>query len=74
MPRRKYPHLVKHFVRPVADQADLVLDIVAFERRYGRRGFRYEEGRNEKEAWIDVYATDNALARMLRRGYNPTGF
>ncbi|HID64194.1 MAG TPA: hypothetical protein EYP49_15855 [Anaerolineae bacterium] len=73
MPRRKYPHHVKHFTRPLADRADLALEIVAFERRYGRRGFRYEEGENESEAWVDVYATDAALMRMVRKGYEPTG-
>lgn len=73
MSRREYPYHVKHFVRPLADRADLVLEIAAFERHYGRRGFRYEESENEREACLDIYATDAALARMLRKGYDPTG-
>lgn len=73
MSRREYPYHVKHFTRPLADRAELVLEKVAFEQRYGRRGFHYEEKENESEAWLDIYATEAALARMLRKGYDPRG-
>ena len=68
MPRRRYPHHVRHFTRPLADAPELVWERMAFEARYGRRGFRFEEGQDDTEAWLDVYATDNALLRMKRRG------
>jgi hypothetical protein len=68
MPRQYYPHHVKHFARPLADAPELVWERLTFEERYGRRGFRFEEGQNDVEAWLDVYATGDALARMKRRG------
>ena len=68
MPRQRYPHHVKHFVHPLTDAPELVWERQAFEERYGRRGFRFEEGQNDTEAWLDVYATDNGLLRMRRRG------
>lgn len=68
MPRQSYRHHVKHFSRRLADAPELVWERVAFEECYGRRGFRFEEGQNDTEAWLDIYATDNALLRMRRRG------
>lgn len=67
MPRKSYPHHVRHFVRPLADAPELVWERVAFEERYGKRGFRLEEGQSDTKAWLDVYATDSALLRMRRR-------
>lgn len=69
MPRASYPHHVKHFTRSLADAPELVWERAAFEERYGRRGFRFEEGRDDTQAWLDIYATNNALKRMKRRGY-----
>ena len=70
MGRRRYPHHVKHFTRPLADAAELVWARLAFEERYGRRGFRLKEGQNDTDAWLDIHATDDALLRMRRRGYD----
>jgi hypothetical protein len=70
MPRQSYPHHVKHFVRPLADAAELVWERLAFEERYGRRGFRFEEGQNATQTWLDIYATDNALLRIQKRSYD----
>ncbi len=67
MPRQRYPHHVKHFTRRLADAPELVWERLAFEERYGRRGFRFVEGQDESEAWLDVYATDDALLRIKRR-------
>lgn len=68
MPRRSYPHHVKHFTRPLADAPELVWERQAFEDRYGQRGFRFETGQNDTAAWLDIYATDSARLRMRRRG------
>ncbi|MCD4727024.1 MAG: hypothetical protein K8R46_05155, partial [Pirellulales bacterium] len=62
-------HHVKHFSRPLADSPELIWEQANFEERYGRRGFRFEEGRNDTETWLDVYATDSALLRMRHKGY-----
>jgi len=70
MPRQRYPHHVRHFTRPLADAPELVWERLAFEERYGRRGFRFEENQDGTKAWLDVYATDNALLRMKQRGCN----
>jgi hypothetical protein len=70
MPRQRHPHHVKHFTRPLADAPELVWERQVFEERYGRRGFRFEEGQNDTEVWLDVYATDDALQRMRRWGYD----
>ncbi len=67
MPRQRYPHHVKHFTRRLADAPELVWERLAFEERYGRRGFRFAEGQDENEAWLDVYATDDAQQRIKRR-------
>jgi hypothetical protein len=51
MPRKSYPHHVRHLDRPLADAPELVWERVAFEERYyGRRGFRLEEGQRNTEA------------------------
>ena len=68
MPRQRYPHHVRHWIRRLADAPELVWERMAFEERYGRRGFRFEEGQNEAEAWLDIYATEDAWRRILRRG------
>jgi len=68
MPRRSYSHHVRHFTRRLADAPELIWERVAFEERYGRRGFHFEEGHDDSEAWLDIYATDDALLRMRRRG------
>ena len=70
MPRPSYPHHIRHFVRSLADAPELVWKRVAFEARYGKRGFRFEKGQSDTETWLDVYATDNALLRMRRRGWD----
>ena len=69
MPRQVYPHHVKHFTRSVADAAELVWERLAFEEQYGRRGFRFEQGQNDTETWLDIFATDNALLRMQKRNH-----
>jgi hypothetical protein len=68
MPRQSYPHHVRHYVRTLADAPELVWERVAFEERYGSRGFRFEEGQSNREAWLDIYATQDARLRMQRRG------
>ena len=71
MPRQRYPHHVRHFTRPLADASELVWERVAFQERYGKRGFRFQEGQDDSKAWLDVHATDNALLRMRHRGGDP---
>ncbi len=70
MPCQRYSHHVKHLTRSLADALELVWERLAFEERYGQRGFRFEEGQDDAEVWFDIYATDNALLRMKGRGYN----
>lgn len=70
MPRQRYPHHVRHFTRLLADAPELVWERLAFEERYGRRGFRFEENQDVTKACLDIYATDKALLRMKLRGCN----
>ncbi|MFZ5916168.1 MAG: hypothetical protein ACOYZ7_04485 [Chloroflexota bacterium] len=68
MPRQLYPHHVRHFVRPLTDAAELVWEQMAFIERYGRRGFCFLEQQDDTHVWLDIYATDDALLRLERRG------